>query len=356
MNKFTQSEQPTQASSTGDGAPLKGFTLRSFTLESGRRAQCVLFDDTAPGAGVDQSLPEGTYPLYLTTPAAPQGAPLTDAQWQERRRVEGSRTVDADYPPLPEGVKARFKCEDCGGTGYTGEMIPGGDFQPPEPVGCASCNFTGWWAECEAYSADQMHAYLDADRARHAPQGGMGEQYRSAYEDGVQAMAASLRGILDGGACESSDPSELAEVARRLSGQAAPAEVLGKFSRSDLSDVADSLDAGYEREINVGQASGQEPGDGDTFVESTTAYAARFIRAFLATPAASAPISQGVPVEVAKYRWLLMAERVGWPLSNLIGVGGEEMDAMVRQAMDNPIWQARAAAIASTEQSTNPKG
>ena len=67
--------------------------------------------------------------------------------------------------PLPEGVKARFKCEDCDGTGYTGEMIPGSEFQPPEPVGCTSCRFTGWWAECEAYSADQMHAYLDADRA-----------------------------------------------------------------------------------------------------------------------------------------------------------------------------------------------
>ena len=70
-----------------------------------------------------------------------------------------------EYPPLPEGVKARFKCEDCDGTGYTGEMIPGSEFQPPEPVGCTSCRFTGWWAECEAYSADQMHAYLDADRA-----------------------------------------------------------------------------------------------------------------------------------------------------------------------------------------------
>lgn len=70
-----------------------------------------------------------------------------------------------EYPPLPEGVKARFKCEDCDGTGYTGEMIPGSEFQPPEPVGCTSCNFTGWWAECEAFSVDQMRAYIDADRA-----------------------------------------------------------------------------------------------------------------------------------------------------------------------------------------------
>ena len=80
-------------------------------------------------------------------------------------RAESEPAQAMDHPPLPEGVKARFKCEDCGGTGYTGDMIPGSEFQPPEPVGCTSCNFTGWWAECEAYSADQMHAYLDADRA-----------------------------------------------------------------------------------------------------------------------------------------------------------------------------------------------
>lgn len=80
-------------------------------------------------------------------------------------RAESEAAQAMEHPPLPEGVKARFKCEDCGGTGYTGDMIPGSEFQPPEPVGCTSCNFTGWWAECEAYSADQMHAYLDADRA-----------------------------------------------------------------------------------------------------------------------------------------------------------------------------------------------
>lgn len=80
-------------------------------------------------------------------------------------RAESAPAQAMDHPPLPEGVKARFKCEDCDGTGYTGEMIPGSEFQPPEPVGCTSCRSTGWWAECEAYSADQMHAYLDADRA-----------------------------------------------------------------------------------------------------------------------------------------------------------------------------------------------
>lgn len=83
--------------------------------------------------------------------------------------IEAISAVCADLaepvPPLPEGVKARFKCEDCDGTGYTGEMIPGSEFQPPEPVGCTSCNFTGWWAECEAFSVDQMRAYVDADRA-----------------------------------------------------------------------------------------------------------------------------------------------------------------------------------------------
>lgn len=149
--------------------------------------------------------PAGSFPIYTPSQAVAQSAPLQQAARESsveqemamliRRlcsttandktraqameylfkrghasplRAESAQSVPVqarEYPPLPEGVKARFKCEDCDGTGYTGDIIPGSEFQPPEPVGCTSCNFTGWWAECEAYSADQMHAYLDADRA-----------------------------------------------------------------------------------------------------------------------------------------------------------------------------------------------
>lgn len=51
------------------------------------------------------------------------------------------------------------------------------------------------------------------------------------------------------------------------------------FSREDLEAVADGLD-GYEKTVNVGNVTG----GGDDHLESTTAYAARFIRAMLAVP------------------------------------------------------------------------
>ena len=53
------------------------------------------------------------------------------------------------------------------------------------------------------------------------------------------------------------------------------------FSREDLEAVADGLD-GYEKTVNVGNVTGE----GDDHLESTTAYAARFIRAMLAAPEA----------------------------------------------------------------------
>ena len=49
------------------------------------------------------------------------------------------------------------------------------------------------------------------------------------------------------------------------------------FSREDLEAVADGLD-GYEKTVNVGNVTG----GGDDHLESTTAYAARFIRAMFA--------------------------------------------------------------------------
>lgn len=51
------------------------------------------------------------------------------------------------------------------------------------------------------------------------------------------------------------------------------------FSREDLEAVADGLD-GYEKTVNVGNVTG----GGDDHLESTTAYAARFIRAMFAAP------------------------------------------------------------------------
>lgn len=67
-------------------------------------------------------------------------------------------------------------------------------------------------------------------------------------------------------------------AAAQRSGESAQAEsdALFGFRRDDLQDIADGLDA-YERTVNVGNVTG----DGDELVESTTAAAARFIRAAL---------------------------------------------------------------------------
>lgn len=55
------------------------------------------------------------------------------------------------------------------------------------------------------------------------------------------------------------------------------ADTLHGFNRDDLEAIADGLD-GYEKTVNVGNTTG----DGDEHIESTTAAAARFIRAALA--------------------------------------------------------------------------
>ena len=56
------------------------------------------------------------------------------------------------------------------------------------------------------------------------------------------------------------------------------------FSREDLEAVADGLD-GYEKTVNVGNVTG----GGDDHLESTTAYAARFIRTMLAAAPEAKP-------------------------------------------------------------------
>ncbi len=56
------------------------------------------------------------------------------------------------------------------------------------------------------------------------------------------------------------------------------------FSREDLEAVADGLD-GYEKTVNVGNVTGE----GDDHLESTTAYAARFIRTMLAAAPEAKP-------------------------------------------------------------------
>ena len=71
--------------------------------------------------------------------------------------------------------------------------------------------------------------------------------------------------------------------ARMTGAQPAPSVPEG-FSREDLEAAADGLD-GYEKTVNVGNVTGE----GDAHLESTTAYAARFIRAMLAAAPEAKP-------------------------------------------------------------------
>ena len=73
--------------------------------------------------------------------------------------------------------------------------------------------------------------------------------------------------------------------ARKITPGAQPAPSVPEgFSREDLESVADGLD-GYEKTVNVGNVTGE----GDDHLESTTAYAARFIRAMLAAAPEAKP-------------------------------------------------------------------
>ena len=79
------------------------------------------------------------------------------------------------------------------------------------------------------------------------------------------------------------EPTWNAIEARVIGAQPAPSVPDG-FSREDLEAVADGLD-GYEKTVNVGNVTGE----GDDHLESTTAYAARFIRAMLAAAPEAKP-------------------------------------------------------------------
>lgn len=86
--------------------------------------------------------------------------------------------------------------------------------------------------------------------------------------------------------------SLLAMVVRTPSSQAkmsAAGLLVNGFDRETLSDLADGLDC-YEKTVNVGAAI--EPGM-DVLLESTTAAAARFIRAFLVIPSSSPQSEEG---------------------------------------------------------------
>jgi hypothetical protein len=107
---------------------------------------------------------------------------------------------------------------------------------------------------------------------------GIPAQPAPSVPDGV---AEALQRLIENGAvlgpASSEDALLVARYRQRL--LACAPSVPEGFSREDLEAVADGLD-GYEKTVNVGNVTG----GGDDHLESTTAYAARFIRAMLAAP------------------------------------------------------------------------
>ena len=92
-------------------------------------------------------------------------------------------------------------------------------------------------------------------------------------------LADAMAVAVSNGANSVSMPDEYVEVAvwlRGISSQPTPS-VPKDFSREELEAVAAGLDT-YEKTVNVGNVTGE----GDDHLESTTAYAARFIRAMIA--------------------------------------------------------------------------
>lgn len=79
------------------------------------------------------------------------------------------------FPPLPEGWPARFRCDSCDGNGEIGELVSMGDFQPPERQTCPDCGGRGWTSEEPAFNAEHMREFAEAHARNTRPAPGVPE-------------------------------------------------------------------------------------------------------------------------------------------------------------------------------------
>lgn len=79
------------------------------------------------------------------------------------------------FPPMPEGWPARFRCDSCDGNGEIGELVSMGDFQPPERQTCPDCGGRGWTSEEHAFNADHMREFAEAHALLTRPAPGVPE-------------------------------------------------------------------------------------------------------------------------------------------------------------------------------------
>lgn len=114
------------------------------------------------------------------------------------------------FPPMPEGWPARFRCDSCDGNGEIGELVSMGDFQPPERQTCPDCGGRGWTSEEPAFNAEHLREFAEAHARNTRPAPGVPEalpdyvphcrddpeeKYREGYADGWNEFRAAILAI-----------------------------------------------------------------------------------------------------------------------------------------------------------------
>lgn len=92
------------------------------------------------------------------------------------------------FPPMPEGWPARFRCDSCDGNGEIGELVSMGHFQPPERQTCPDCGGRGWASEEHAFNADHMREFAEAHARNTRPAPGVPEGWRDAFDLAAQML------------------------------------------------------------------------------------------------------------------------------------------------------------------------
>lgn len=99
--------------------------------------------------------------------------PLCDLHKPEAQATPESVGDARQFPPLPEGWPARFRCDSCDGNGEIGELVSMGDFQPPERQTCPDCGGCGWTSEEPAFNAEHMREFAEAHARNTRPAPGV---------------------------------------------------------------------------------------------------------------------------------------------------------------------------------------
>lgn len=164
-------------------AALEALTQRP-AAQTEREAFEAWFDDyydkaCAEFGGIDCTDPKGiaedAWQAHASLPAPQQATPEPVGEALQ-------------FPPMPEGWPARFRCDSCDGNGELGELVSMGDFQPPERQTCPDCGGRGWASEEPAFNADHMREFAEAHALLTRPAPGVPEGWRDAFDLAAQML------------------------------------------------------------------------------------------------------------------------------------------------------------------------